>query len=402
MITFNPIDSARSVLAPNARAPVKIQVGQELKATVVSGTSSARVGGDAILRVGTGNFPVRSQISLQAGQQLNLQVVQIKPNIMLSVIPPHGSASSASPHALTTHLLQLQPKQGGLTTLLAALNLASQSSALHRAPRKVKGLIDRLVNSIASRSQIIQARGLRQAFHNSGLFLEAKLNDPRGSRHASVDRDLKANLLTLTHRLANSPSADGSGLTSRLLADASPPLPHRDARPTPQPRVQLNEAIALNPDSMQETLRQLGEAALARLTLHQISAAQHAQDGRSCWLVEIPVRWGEQLDILHLRIEAERRGTKRDKHNRWNVKLALDLPGLGALQIQVSAGEKQVSGVFWAERKSTASLLREKIPQLRHALENRGLTASTLVCREGTPAPELVESEARPLLDTRA
>ena len=369
---------------------------------MVSGTPDSRIGGDAILRVGTGNFPVRSQISLQAGQQINLQVAQITPKILLSVIPPNGPASAASPNALTTHLLQLQPRQGGLPTLFAALNLASQSSALHRAPSKVKGLIDRLVSSLASRSEIIQANGLRQAFGNSGLFLEARLSASRDGRHPSVDRDFKANLLKLINRLANTPSADRNGLTSRLLTDTPPPLPHRDARPMPQPRAQINEASALNPDSIQQTLRQLGEAALARLTLHQLSAAQHTQDGRSCWLVEIPVRWGEQLDLLHMRIEAERHGSKRNKHNRWKVKLALDLPGLGALQIHVSTGENQVSSVFWAEQKSTANLLREKIPQLRDALENRGLKPSTLVCREGSPTPEPVDSEVRHLLDTQA
>ena len=91
---------------------------------------------------------------------------------MLSVIRPDSPVSTASPQALTTHLLQLQPKQGGLSTLFGALDLASQSSALHRAPQKVKDLIDRLVNGLTSRSQIIQANGLRQAFGNSGLFLE--------------------------------------------------------------------------------------------------------------------------------------------------------------------------------------------------------------------------------------
>ena len=399
---FNPIDSGRTVLARNTSAPAKFQVGQALKATVVSGTPTARIGGDAILRIGTGNFPVRSQINLQAGQQLNLQVAQLKPHLMLSIMPPSGQTPPASAQAMTTHLLQLQPKQGGLPTFLAALNLASQSNALHRAPNKVNALIDRLVNSLASRSQIVQANGLRQAFHNSGLFLEAKLNASRGGKHVSVNQDLKANFITLLNRLANSPTADGKGLMARFLADAPPPLPHRDAPPTPQPRVRLNEPITLNPGSMQETLRQLGEAALARLTLHQISAALHAQDGRACWLVEIPVRWGEQLDILHMRIEAERRGAKRDKHHRWNAKLALDLPGLGALQIHVTAGNNQISSVFWAERKSTANLLREKLPQLKLALEDRGLTASALVCREGVPPAELVDSEARPLLDTQA
>ncbi len=399
---FNPIDSARSVLTPVSRATTTLQLGQQLKATVVSGTADSRTGGDAILRVGTGNFPVRSQISLHTGEQINLQVTQLKPNIMLSVVPPNGPASSANPNALTPHLLQLQPKQGGMSTLLAALNLASQSSALHRAPNRVRSLIDRLVNGLASRSQIMEAKGLRQAFHNSGLFLEAKFGAARGGRHAAVDRDFKANLTTLIHRLTTSSSVAGNGATSRLLADTPPPIPHHAAQPTPQARVQLSDAIALNPDSMQETLRQLGEAALARLTLHQISAAQHTQEGRPCWLVEIPVRWGEQSDILHIRIEAERRGAKRDKHNRWNAKLALDLPGLGALQIHVSANDNKVSGVFWAEQESTSSLLRESLPQLKKALENRGLTASTLICRAGSPAPELVNARSQHLLDTQA
>jgi len=359
-------------------------------ATVLTNTPSSYNGGSSIVRIGNGTVQVRSLIALNQGDVLKLQVTRLHPQTLLSVISINGIDSSTTVDPLMPHLIRLQARQGSLPEQLAILNSILTQAPNIRLQPQLSQYIRHLLFNLASWSEIIQAGGLSQAFSNSGLLLENKLSSRKEKQRFA--RDFKASLLGLLHRLP-----DSNNRTLRHLLP--PPPPHRDAYPVPQPRAQPIEIGNYPNESLQGILREAGEAILARLLLHQIASAENEQD---CWLVEIPIRDGDNLDLLHLRIDRERYTDGRDGESRWMANLAIDLPALGPIRTQVSLQNKWISCIFWAEHVTTVSIIRHRLKHLENALEAHGLRVQSLSCGHGTPPPTRSGQSRRALLDTKA
>lgn len=359
-------------------------------ATVLVSTPPRHNGGSTIVRIGNATVQVRSAMELSQGDVIKLRVTKLHPQTLLSVISVNGVNSSIIVDPLMPHLIRLQARQGSLPEQLAVLNsILKQAPATHLQPQ-LSQYIRQLLFNLASWSEVIQARGLSQAFSNSGLLLENKLSYRKDKQR--IARDFKASLLGLLHRLPDSDDRP----SGRLLP---PPPPHRDAYPVPQPRAQPIEIGSYSAESLQDMLRETGEAILARLLLHQIATAENKQD---CWLVEIPIRDGDNLDLLHLRIERERHADGHDGQNRWMVNLAIELPELGPIRTRVSVQNKWISCIFWAEQAATVSILKHRLGCLENALETRGLKVQSLSCGHGTPPPTRSGQGRRALLDTKA
>jgi hypothetical protein len=291
---------------------------------------------------------------------------------------------------LMPHLIRLQARQGSLPEQLAILNSILAQAPNIRLQSQLSQYIRHLLLNLASWSEVIQAGGLSQALSNSGLLLESKLSYRKDRQRFT--RDFKASLLGLLQRL---PDADNRPL-GRFLP---PPPPYRDAHPVPQPRAQPIEIGHHPNESLHSMLREAGEAILARLLLHQIASAENEQD---CWLVEIPIRDGDDLDLLHLRIDRECHGDGHDGQSRWMANLAIDLPTLGPIRTQVSLQNKCISCIFWAEQITTVSIIRHHLKHLQNALEAQGLKVQSLSCGHGTPPHTRSEQSRRALLDTKA
>jgi hypothetical protein len=386
-LSINPAQSAIGLLTTQKAI---YRVGDRLMATVLTGTPSRHNGGNSIVRIGNGTVQVRSLIELSQGDVLKLQVAKLQPQTLLSVISINGVDSSTRVDPLMPHLIRLQARQGGLPDQLAVLNSIFKQASNTQLQPLLSQYIRHLLFNLASWSEVIQAGGLSQAFSNSGLFLENKLSLRKEKQRLA--RDFKASLLGLLHRL---PDSDDRPLR-RLI---SPPPPHRDAYPVPQPRALPIEIGNYPAESIQGMLREAGEAILARLMLHQIAAAENKQD---CWLLELPIRDGDNLDLLHLRIERERHADGDDGKSRWMANLAVDLPQLGPIRTQVNIQNKCISCIFWAEHSTTVSIIRHRLKHLENALVAIGLKVQSLSCGHGTPPPPRSGQGRRALLDTKA
>ncbi len=190
--------------------------------------------------------------------------------------------------------------------------------------------------------------------------------------------------------LLNTATAGATAVPPATLAGApSPPLPPPlpGSVPVPQAAVAasldwLNRSGTLRAD----LTRQL-EAALARTQLQQLAAVpREGERGLLEWLLDIPVRRDETVDLWSLRIFREPQDGRRPprRHNAgWTVQLAIDLPGLGPMQIHVHLEGEQVSTRFWATQEETLPLLREHLHELHKALQNAGLEVGELDCRSG-------------------
>jgi len=201
-------------------------------------------------------------------------------------------------------------------------------------------------------------------------------------------------------------SAAGSGATtpSNLPAGALA-LPLRGSIPVPQPALQsrldlLNRVVDFRTDLLHQA-----EAVLARIQLHQLAALpREGERGLLEWLLEVPIRRGEDIDLWSMRVYTEQRQPQHETRQQapnWSIQLAFDLPGLGPMQAQVQLTGEQVSTRFWVEQQDTLPLLREHMHELHQALSEAGLDVGQLECQPG-PRPAVKPTGNQALIREKA
>jgi hypothetical protein len=240
------------IAAQGVTADVVLQPGSVINARVLQ-----ILGNDQVrIAIGGQSLDVQSQIPLQAGQTLQLAVSQTDSGIRLAVVNGaagqgvNGSGAAASfdqvtlaPDAAvriaaqTTSAIsptpQLTPQealavstaaqiaatqQTSLAPLFANLDVAAGLTGL---PPQVQQAVAQLLAQRTSLDQKLSGGDIKQAFQNSGLFLEAHLAS--GSAPSAATPDLKAALIVLRQLLAT--SLGGAGATPAASQAPTPPSP---------------------------------------------------------------------------------------------------------------------------------------------------------------------------------
>src|ERR1700722_10092300 len=228
------------VAAQGATADIVLQPGSVISAQVLQ-----VLGNDQVkISIAGQSLDVLSQVPLQAGQTLQLQVSQTPDGIGLAVVSQQGSAAAsqstasqgaasagitgdsvtlapgavasivapAAPGtALVNQLTALETsavsaaaqtaatQQTSLATLFANLGVAVGLSGL---PPQVQQAVAQVLAQQTSLDPGLTGADIKQAFQSSGLFLEASLAS--GSVASSVVPDLKAALVVLRQVLTTS------------------------------------------------------------------------------------------------------------------------------------------------------------------------------------------------------
>jgi len=310
---------------------------------------------------------------------------------------------------LSLQLSAQQGRQGPLDGLFKALQGAGSNPDISPELRQS---VDKLLGALPDVRQLSDAKGVAQAFQQSGAFLEGQLL--RGVE--GLPQDLKANLLRLIAQLL--PAVQGgtaaavlSNLPSNALAGANNlaqamPAFVRNALGVigqtsgrtlpisfPLPSRLANE---LEEEGDLESLLKLAAAAVSRLQTHQLGSLAQSDvlpDGTvvNTWQLEIPLRHQQQMVPIQVRIQQEEKdaqGKEREQQPRdilWRVDLAFDLDSLGPLQVQATLAHGSIGSQLWAERASTASLIDGELETLRQRLNDAGLSVGELSCRQGKP-----------------
>lgn len=363
------IEGSRSTLTlATSAAPARTSdwaVGQLLRAVVDSQTPD----GTITLRLGTQLLEGRSDLPLRPGQSLTLQVTQAGTPTVLRIVPETATGTDGINRALR----QALPRQGEIQPLLDGLVGAA------RAPGPLPPAVAAFANRLLSRLPDIQTLAvpgeLKQALHDSGLFLEAHL----ARNSAAPERDLKAMLLQLQGILRNTAVAPNR----HDLPGSTPPTPENaDA-----------QTVA--------ALQHRTDAALARVVMNQIDSLPRDASATTPLVVELPLRWNDQPGMLRLQIEPD--DAARHEENAtpgWSVWLSFEPGDLGPVHCRLQLRGERVSAVFWAERETTAALLEENLGQLESGFRQEGLTPRRLHCRTGKPP--LPATHRRSVLDERA
>jgi hypothetical protein len=284
--------------AQGVTANIVLQPGSVISATVLQ-----VLGNDQVkISIAGQSIDVLSQVPLQAGQTLQLQVSQTANGIGLAVVSQQsgaaasqsatsdsvtlapgavaGVAAPATPGtAVANQLTALETsavsiaaqtaatQQTSLATLFANLGVAAGLSGL---PPQVQQAVAQVLAQQTSLDSGLTGADIKQAFQTSGLFLEASLASGSVSTSSTVVPDLKAALIVLrqvlTTSLASVTATPGAPATQSALATPSTPVTQSaPATPTATATVPQGATSAAAPQSTTptEVVVQLGTAPTA-------------------------------------------------------------------------------------------------------------------------------------------
>lgn len=341
--------------------------------------------------------------------------------------PEGAQIRSASAPALVTEALRkaLPLKDGPdlAPTLPRIESLLSYRQQRELFSTNLQQALRQAAGQLREASQLTRPEGLRQALADSGVLLEKKLlgalreansSDPtrpanpegrttENTRAESINRvingDWKASLLKVLHqvqteltRLGRAPEALRStelnlgALMEQLSARPAPELADRSLR------TQLLQMVH------QLTLHSLARIQVqqSQALVQQFAPAEAAPAPQTLTL-ELPMRFGQEVQPLLLRIEPEpekdEAGQRSGKIRQWQVQLSFELPDAGALHAQVTVRDQKVATRIWAEQPHTAETIRSRLTDLQQRLEKEGIEVTRLECHTGAPP--------RPMTDIR-
>ena len=344
-----------------AKTPVQVQevtpasiknwmAGQVLKASVLEQLSNTTL----LLKIGNTRLTAKTELSLPPGSELQLKVINKGDQPLLQII----SHQSTKPETSLVALRQAIPKQAPLSDLFPTLKLVDQ-----RLPQIIQQAVQSLQAGLTTRMDLLNPEGVKKALTESGTFLESNLKDQKLT--SAIEGDLKGKLLRLSDLLSNEninqkQNAAKNNLLS-LLAD--------------------NKAM---PD-----LQRHVESALARIQLNQLNSLPNADQQTQAFLLELPVKENENIDVFSLKItEEDQQKSDLESSKRWSIKLSFDLNGLGRIHAKLLLGGEQIKASLWAEEESTFDIILSNLNQLRDRLTDVEFIDPDVKCYKGKPESE--------------
>lgn len=294
--------------------------------------------------------------------------------------PPTAAPSvAATPQAALAQMVQAAlPRQHSVAalnaTVAAVLGKVPLPEPVVRAARQV------LAGQLDLGTAKLEGATLQRAVLRSGVFQEASL--ARGTPVAAADA--KTALLALRQTLTT--WLGGQQAPVQAAAQVAPPL--RGS----VPRARAGEApAAVDPAAApEEAGRQLlarTEAALSRLRLHQHASLPDPSGRQSAdWSMDLPVLVAGHQTVMQLQIHRDAPDEGKDVVERgWQMRFALNLPGLGEVGAQVSLRGGATGVMLWASEPETAAALEADLGDLREGLAATGLRPGAVIVRQGAP-----------------
>jgi hypothetical protein len=346
------------------------QVGQVLNAVVADKLPS----GEMVLKVGAERVTASTDIPLQPGARLLLEVKQVQPQITFRVLSAGGAPYVAAPDAMTEAIkLQRQagttqvPKDGlaQLFSLLRALGSGSlQALGLDRA------IVKQLQGSVKPSDELTKPDLLIKALQGNGTFHESLLAHGTSNMAGLAADDLKGQLMRAVFRVrANLEDSDKLGLEADQVG-------------------------------LLEALRSALEGGLKTITDNQLGSvpAEQTQLPQQ-WCFDIPFRFGEEVYNIGIQIfedSADSAAGEGAVSKTWAAHISLNMPGLGATEITVKLVGERISVDLAGSEQETLALFLRSQQSLTAGLESRGLKLDRLnvvhdqsLSRHGSNAPAL-------------
>jgi len=374
----------------------------------------------------------KTDLALVPGQQVVARVTGGLQNPSLQLIQLNHSPQDI----LSQTLRQQLPLQQSLPPLLANINWTAKQAAFqpqklnNTLPPQVLEIARQLVEGLPTNQQLRDPNQLFKAIHLSGQYLEhTLLNRATSQPHFNPEQDVRSQLLRLAQalrQLVNLPpgvekpatpptpqTTTAPGVAAQTVRE-SIPMNSKDVVATssavtasrtqsaqPQAGSDASLATLTNPKHMANELLQQVDGVLARIQSQQLQSLQTEQQGRHVWMMELPVKHEQGVDLFDLRIQRDRQNREHTEQEKsWSMNLAFDLEGLGPIRAKVSLVGEAITANFWTELPDTRRLFHEHIEHLRSQLNQSGLEVNELSCQCGIPPEPAIYRESR-LLDER-
>lgn len=351
------------------------QVGQVLNAVVADRLPS----GEMVLKVGAERVTASTDIPLQPGARLLLEVKQVQPSVTFRLLnhapPPNVAMAEALSEATRAHRqISATPSgRGGISQLLALLG-GGQSGALSAAGID-RTLVRQLQANVLNAPQLTNPEALMRAVLTNGTFHERLLATGHPDLMRIAASDLKGQLLKMMAKVSSAADEEGEHSAGEGAGV---------------------EALALLRSALDKNLQAVSQNQLASLPAEDDQLSQQ-------WLFDIPFRLGDSLHNLDLELSKDERSAgSQDETDgmTWRAKLNLDLPGLGATEITLKLIASQLSIHVVSTQRSTLEMFLQAKPGLDAGLESRGLELHRLSVMH---APDMAsQSAAAKSLDVRA
>ena len=328
------------------------QVGQVLNAVVADKLPS----GEMVLKVGAERVTASTDIPLQPGARLLLEVKQVQPQITFRVLGAGGMPNVAAPEAMSEAFkLQrqasaLQAPKDSLATLFSLLRALGSGSL--QALGLDRAIARQLQGAVKSSDELIQADALIRAIQGSGTFHESLLAHGTNTTGGLAADDLKGQLMRALFKVrANLEDSDKLGLEAEQVG-------------------------------LLETLRSALEGGVKTITHNQLGSvpAEQTQLPQQ-WLFDIPFRYGEDVHNISIKIfedGTDDRAGEGSVLKTWAAHLSLNMPGLGAAEIVVKLVGDKISVDLTGSEQATLALFLRSQQSLTAGLESRGLKLDSL------------------------
>lgn len=302
-----------------------------------------------------GSITATSDIPLKAGDNLQVKVQSVGPQVVLNVIDTQKQSTDAK---VNERLLQWRVNPDSLMQLLNKVgefseNIRSGNLPINMSPKEIDGLMKLLGNIVFSSKTKANPLFVKDFVSQLGLLLETDLG--KIVSHSAKDggapvlaENLKASLLKLstavTEALKDSPKLD-SQITAKLTS-----------------------------------LVTFTTEALKTIETRQAINVVYQQNESGLYL-QIPMAMGEamrQADIFITPDNKNAVGAK--KYSSCSVAIFLDLDYLGEIAIDASLREGRIHGVIKCESEEVKQLVAASAEQLKEALGGIGYGVDQIDC----------------------
>ena len=449
-----PTTTPRAPSAPAVAAMAQSwSVGQLLDISVIDRIDTNTV------RIAINGQPLiaRSTLELPAGSQLTAKVLTAGSQPQLLIQPPAVAESESA--TVSAALGRTLPQQAPLAEVVPriAQQLAHPASTALLGSEVAKQL-DTLIKTLPNLRALAQPGVLASAVRLAGNRLERSLADAvtagAPSAKASTttaatvpplpEGDLKLQLIALREALLSSarpepapgaPRAPGApppatAPASPLVApDAAPPLAKGSAagaNVAQSPALTVAVAVASDmpgkepaqrPDEVQPaapratgaqtpTLPSAGallddvNAALARITTHQLDSANAAQNQALLACYELPVKTPHGIQTLTVEVQDEGRKQLGAAPAALAVMVEVPVGELGKLRARIGLAGERIAITTWSDTPALRELILAHISDLDAALAAKGFDVAPSVVRELVPTRAVHQTDHH-LIDTQ-
>ena len=382
------------------------QLGQVLQALVVSSKGKGKVE----LQIGQETIQVQTnkKQAFNIGEKLTLRVTKAGAEPVLSIVERRPEYPV---RALVEKLLRQSLPKADFKPLVDTLNKlipAQQGDNLVKTlPQEVRQQLRTLSENLINVKDVKSAGAVKEAIGKSGLLMEKRLDTampkpsdpiPAPELKPQLDADLKVNLLRLAKIINNTLNAqqiDKPTITNKQI----------DTSRLINQTVVAAENIAAKQVPKEELarlfeLRQITDAALAKIQLSQASTIPVEEGSLPNWIIDLPFKDEAQTKMLQVRINQDETSEKQDKdQKRWNVNLSFALEGLGNIDVRIIYFADEISSSIWAENATTHEAITQNLDYLTNRFSISGLNVGSINCFHGTMALEEKPAEPeQPLL----